>query len=88
MTEEFDRLKETLRKPVTPEAMREAADRFREYEEAKKAGGKPMSKPMLVSLGRLKGYPNAVPVDKISDELGENPAFYNLMKRIISKEKA
>lgn len=84
---EWERLKEALRKPATPEAMREAAQRFKEYEEARKTKGRPSSKPTLVSLGLKKTYPHAVPVDKIPDELAKNPEFYNLIKRVVTKEK-
>ena len=50
-TKEFEKLKEALKKPATPEAMKEAAQRFSEYEQAKRASGKPRSRPTLVSLG-------------------------------------
>lgn len=82
--EEFERLKEALRKAPTPEARKEAADRFREYEKAKKA---PASRPTLVSLGYGKTYPHAVPVDKIPDELVKDPEFFKLMGRIVAREK-
>lgn len=86
-TEEFERLKEALKEPPTEEARKEAAQRFREYDQAKKATGKPTSRPALVSLGYKKPYPSAVPVDKIPDEIAKNPAFYNLVKKVITKEK-
>lgn len=85
--EEWERVKEALKKPATPEAMREAAERFREYEKAKKATGRSTSKPTLVSLGFRKTYPHAVPLDKIPDELERNPEFFDLMKRIVTKER-
>lgn len=86
MTEEFEQLKEALRKPATPEAMKEAAQAFERYRVVKLAKGKG-SKPTLVTLGRGRGYPNAVPVDKIPQELAKNPKFFNLMKRVVAKEK-
>ncbi len=83
---EWEQLKEALKKPATPEAMAEAAQAFEKYRVVKLAKGKG-SKPTLVSLGYKKPYPHAVPVDKIPDELAKNPEFYNLVKRIVTKEK-
>ncbi len=85
-TEEFEKLKEALRKPATPEAMKEASQAFARYRIVQLAKGKG-SRPTLVTLGRGRGYPNAVPVDKIPEELAKNPAFYNLMKKVVAKEK-
>lgn len=85
--EEWEKLQQTLKKPATPEAMKEAAQRFREYEQAKRVSGRHHSRPELVSLGYKKTYPHAVPVDKIPDELAKNPEFYNLVKRIVTREK-
>jgi len=86
MTKEWDELKQSLKKPATPEAMAEAAQAFKTYRVVQLAKGK-SSKPTLVSLGKKQGYPNAVPVDKIPDELAKNPEFYNLMKRVVTREK-
>jgi len=82
--EEWERLKEALKKPATPEAMRQAAEAFRRYRIVKLGKG---SRPTLVSLGYRKTYPSAIPVDKIPDELERNPEFFNLMKRIVTKER-
>ncbi len=84
--EEWEKVKQALRKPTTPEAMKEAAQAFEQYRVVALAKGK-SSKPTLVTLGRGRGYPNAVPVDKIPQELAKNPAFYNLMKKVVAKEK-
>ena len=83
---EWEQVKEALKKPATPEAMKAAAEAFKKYQTAELAKGK-QSKPTLVTLGYKKTYPNAVPVDKIPDELAKNPEFYNLMKRVVTKEK-
>lgn len=83
---EWEKVKEALRKPATPEAMREAAQAFERYRVVKLAKGKG-SKPTLVTLGRGRGYPNAVPVDKIPEQLATNPQFFNLIKRVVAKEK-
>jgi len=82
MTKEWEELKESLKKPAEPEAMKAASEAFKKYRvvQLAKGGG---SKPTLVSLGLKKTYPHAVPVDKIPDELAKNPEFYDLMKRII-----
>ena len=65
-----------------------AAEAFRRYLEAKKAEGKGGSKPTLVNLStKAKAYPNAITVDQIPQELEKNPEFFNLMKRIVTKEK-
>lgn len=82
MSEEFERLKAALRKPATPEAMKEAAQAFTRYRVVQLRKGKG-SRPTLVSLGLGKGYPNAVPLDKVPEELAKNPNFYNLMKRVV-----
>ena len=87
MTEEFERLKEALRKEPTPEAREEAAQRFKEFEAAEKTKGKHKSRPTLVSLSTGKDYPTAVPLDQVPEEIARNPAFFNLMKRVITKEK-
>jgi len=84
--EEWEKVKQSLRKPTTPEAMKEAAQAFERYRVVTLAKGK-SSKPTLVTLCRGRGYPNAVPVDKIPQELAKNPAFYNLMKKVVAKEK-
>lgn len=83
---EWEQLKETLKKPATAEAMKEAAQAFERYRVVKLAKGKG-SKPTLVSLGYKKTYPHAVPVDKIPDELAKNPEFFKLMKRIVTRER-
>ena len=83
---EWEKVKEALRKPATPEAMREAAQAFAQYR--KVSLGKGNSRPTLVTLGRGRGYPNAVPVDKIPEELERNPEFFELMKKVVAKEKS
>ena len=85
-TKEFEELKEALKKPATPEAMAAASEAFKKYRVVQLAKGG-SSKPTLVSLGFKKTYPHAVPVDKIPDELAKNPEFFNLLKRIVTKEK-
>jgi len=80
--EEWEKVKQALRKPATPEAMKEAAQAFAKYRVVQLTKGKG-SKPTLVTLGRGRGYPNAVPVDKIPEELAKNPNFFNLMKRVV-----
>jgi len=82
---EWEKVKEALKKPPTEEAMKEAAEAFERYRVVQLAKGKG-SKPTLVSLGKGKGYPNAVPVDKIPDELARNPDFFNLLKRVVEKK--
>lgn len=79
---EWEQLKQALKKPATPEAMKAAAQAFDRYRVVKLAKGK-QSRPTLVSLGKGKTYPHAVPVDKIPDELAKNPEFFQLMGRII-----
>jgi len=81
-TKEFEELKQTLKKPATPEAMAEAAQAFKKYRVVELAKGK-QSKPALVSLKYKAPYPHAVTVDKIPDELAKNPEFFKLMGRIV-----
>lgn len=83
---EWEQVKQALKKPVSKEAMAEAAQAFEKYRVVQLAKGKG-SKPTLVSLGYKKTYPHAVPVDKIPDELAKNPEFYDLMKRVVTKGK-
>ena len=83
--EEWQRYQEALRQGDRAAA----AEAFRRYQEAKKAEGRRGSKPTLVNLStRAKTYPNAVPLDKIPDELERSPEFFELMKRIVIKEKS
>jgi len=79
---EWEELKQALKKPATPEAMKAAAQAFEKYRVVQLAKGKG-SKPTLVSLGYKKTYPHAVPVDKIADELAKTPEFFKLMGRIV-----
>lgn len=79
---EWEELKQALKKPPTPEARVAAAQAFKKYRVVQLAKGK-QSRPMLVSLGKGKTYPNAIPVDKIPDELAKNPEFFELMGRIV-----
>ena len=79
---EWQKVKDALKKPATPEARKEAAEAFRQYEKTLPAG----SKPTLVSLGLGQGYPNAVPLDQISEELRKNPKFFELMHDIVESE--
>jgi len=82
-TEEFKELQEALRKAPTPEARREAAEAFRRYLKGQAKG----SRPTLVSLGLRKTYPNAIPLEQIPDELERNPEFFELMRRVATKER-
>ncbi len=82
--EEWGRYQEALRRG-DKEA---AADAFRRYLEAKKAEGKGSSKPTLVNLSsKAKDYPNAVPLEDIPRLMQEKPEFFELMKRVVTKEK-
>ena len=82
---EFENLKEALRQPATPEAMREAAQSFREYERVKRLSGRPNSKPTLVSLGFKKAYPTQIDIRDIPGELERNPAFFEYMRNIVGE---
>ncbi len=82
--EEWGRYQEALRRG-DKEA---AADAFRRYLAAKKAEGRGGSKPTLVNLsGKAKDYPNAVPLESIPEVMQEKPEFFDLMRRIVTKEK-
>ena len=85
MTREFEELQEALRQPATPEAMREAAQRFREYERVDAALGK-RSRPTLVSLGLGKAYPTDVDLRDIPRQLETNPAFFEHMRKIVGED--
>lgn len=78
--EEWQKYQDALRR-----GDREAAAKaMRRYLEAKKAKG---SKPTLVSLGYRKTYPHSIPLEKIPEELEKNPEFFELMKRMVTKER-
>lgn len=81
--EEFERLKEALRRAESPEARKAAADAMRRYLAAKKGRGS--SRPTLVSLGYKKPYPHAIPLEEIADEIEKTPEFFELLSRIIAK---
>ena len=82
--EEWGRYQEALRRG-DKEA---AAEAFRRYLEAKKTEGKGSSKPTLVNLSsKAKDYPNAVPLESIPEVMQEKPEFFDLMRRIVTKEK-
>jgi len=83
-SEEYEELKEALRKAPTPEARKEAAAAMQRYLALKKGKG---SRPTLVSLGYKKTYPSAVPLDKIPDEIEKNPEFFELIKRVVAEEE-
>ncbi|MBA7695511.1 hypothetical protein ES703_104139 [subsurface metagenome] len=53
---EWEKVKEALRKPATPEARKEAADAFRRYSVSKGKG----SRPTLVSIGYKKPYTTSI----------------------------
>jgi len=83
--ESWEKLKEALKKPPTPEARKEAAEAFKEYERTKKAAGRSSSRPTLVSLGYKKPYPTAIPLEKIPEELERNPAFFEHFREIVEE---
>ncbi len=84
---DWEKVQEAFRKPASPEAMREAASAFAQYERT--SLGKMNSRPTLVNLSSKRiGYPNAVPVDQIPRELETNSQFYNLMQKIVTKGRS
>ena len=83
-TEEFERLKGALHEAPTPEARKRAAEAMRRYLERRGVKG---SRPMLVSLGFKKPYPSAIRLEDIPKELERSPEFYELMRKVITKEK-
>lgn len=80
---EWERLKEALKKPATPESMKEAAEAFNRYRVVRLAQGK--SNPTLVSLGYKKTYPHAIELKDIPKELERNPEFFELMGRVVKE---
>ena len=79
MSEEYERLKEALRKSPMPEAREAAAEAMRRY----LASHPPKSKPTLVSLGYKKPYPTAIKVEDIPGELERNPEFFKYLQKIV-----
>ncbi|MBA7666304.1 hypothetical protein ES703_74383 [subsurface metagenome] len=78
---EWEQLRETLKKPVSKEAMAEAAQAFEKWRVVKLAKGR--SRPMLVSLKYKAPYPTAIELKDIPKELERNPAFFELLKKVI-----
>ena len=78
-SEEFERLKEALRKAPTPEARKAAAEAMQRYLAAKKGKG---SRPTLVSLGFRKKYPTSIELKDIPGELERNPDFFEHLREI------
>lgn len=81
--QDWEKVKEALKKPPSEEARREAAEAFWQYEQATKDKG---SKPTLVSLGYKKAYPTTIPVEDIPGELERNPAFFEHLKEVVEEE--
>ncbi|MBA7668977.1 hypothetical protein ES703_77100 [subsurface metagenome] len=82
--EEWQKYQEALRKG-DPAA---AAEAFRRYQEALRREGKGRSRPTLVNLStKAKTYPNAVPLDQIPEKLEQDPEFFDLMRRVATKER-
>ena len=82
--EEWERYQEALRQGDKVAA----ADAFRRYLAAKRAEGKGGSKPTLVNLSsKAKDYPNAVPLENIPQLMQEKPEFFDLMRRIVTREE-
>jgi len=82
--EEWQKYQEALRKG-DPAA---AAEAFRRYQEALRHEGKGHSRPTLVNLStKTKTYPNAVPLDQIPEKLEQDPEFFDLMRRVATKER-
>jgi len=77
-TREYQELKEALKRAESPEARKAASEAMKRYLQTRKG-----SKLILVSLGFKKLYPTAVPLDKIPEEIERNPAFFELMKKVI-----
>lgn len=76
---EWEQLKETLKKPVSKESMEEAAKAFDKWEKTKPR----KSRPTLVSLKFKAPYPTAIELKDIPKELERNPAFFELLKKVI-----
>ncbi len=82
--EEWQKYQEALRRGDRAAA----AEAFRRYQEARRQEGKGGSRPTLVNLStKAKAYPNAIPLDQIPQELVRNPEFFNLMRKVVTKER-
>ena len=82
--EEWEKYQEALRRGDRVAA----AAAFSRYLAARKAEGKGGSKPTLVNLSSLsKDYPNVVPLERIPELMQEKPEFFDLMRRIATKER-
>jgi len=84
MSREYEELKKALSQPANPESMQQASRAFANYRQVELSKGH-NSTPTLVTLS--KGLPAAVPVDQIPQEIATNPEFYNLMRKIVAKER-
>lgn len=80
-SEEYEELKEALRKAPTPEARKAAAEAMRRYNLARLKKGRG-SRPTLVSLGFRKKYPTSIELKDIPGELERNPDFFEHLRDI------
>jgi len=90
---EYKQLQESLKGAPTPEARAAAAAAMRKYlasQNVKRASLQTKRKgstPTLVSLGLGKGYPSAIPLNKLPDEIEKNPELYKLMQKLVLPKK-
>uniref|UniRef100_A0A6M3LWU2 Uncharacterized protein n=1 Tax=viral metagenome TaxID=1070528 RepID=A0A6M3LWU2_9ZZZZ len=83
--QDWEKVKEALKKAPTEEARKEAAEAFRRYQVVSLAQGR-RSRPTLVSLGLDKPYPTAIEIKDISGEIERNPAFFEHMREIVEED--
>jgi hypothetical protein len=86
---EFDALERALKQANTQESKQAAAEAMRRYVKSQEQSlhQRQGTKPMLVSLGSGKGYPNSVPLDQLPELMQTNPALYDQVKKVITEGK-
>lgn len=89
---EFEQLQEALRKAPTEEARKQASEAMQRYLQAlnvrrKSLGAKRTgSTPLFVNLGLGKSYPSTIALEDMPAQIEKNPAFYNLMQKVLTSK--
>ncbi len=84
MTDEWEKVKEILKKPATPDAMKKAGKALQEYVEKSKTKAELHGSKVVCILGTP--YPKAIKVKNLPQAVSENKDLYELMQRVVAKE--
>lgn len=88
-SEAYQNLRAALQGEPTEEARKKAAEAMEKYVEFEGerrlslVAKRKNSTPTLVNLGLDKGYPKAIPLTKIPEELEKNPEVFKLLQKVV-----